>query len=151
MKKNNGISHFGIHPEYFNPESVRFDVFHLRCAITRRLMVHVRKFMLKASPGLYSEFSTVLESFWTDYNVLLWNMNKPFQKLKGNELLLFIRNTKKIVDWLKSKFVLSEHLNNLCRALILWSKITPFMVKTTIDDIEVYKNELKEWEEWYAT
>ena len=96
-EKNNGILHFGIHPEYFNPESVRFDVFHLRCAITRRLMVHVRKFMLKASPGLYSEFSTVLESFWTDYNVLLWNMNKPFTKLKGNEVLLFIRNTKKLL------------------------------------------------------
>ena len=92
--KNEGITHFGIFPDYFRRDMIRFDVFHLRCAITRRLMKHLRKFLLRTTPELIEEFSTILSSFWTDYNVLLWNMNKPFAILKGPELLVFIRNTK---------------------------------------------------------
>ena len=35
---NVGVSHFGLHPDLLPRDSLRFDVFHLRCAITRRLM-----------------------------------------------------------------------------------------------------------------
>ena len=73
-------------------------------------------------------------------------MNKPFAKLKGNELLLFIRNSEKIVSWLKSRFVRTDILNSLCNALELWAAITPFMVITTITNIDLYKEQLKDWE-----
>ena len=35
------ISHFGIDPNLLRRNDIRFDVFHLRCAITRRLMVYL--------------------------------------------------------------------------------------------------------------
>ena len=41
---------------------------------------------------------------------------------------------------------MSDLLKDLCRALILWSEITPFLVITTFDDVNVYKNKLEEWE-----
>ena len=35
---NVGITHFGLHPDEFRRDDIRFDIFHLRCAITRKLM-----------------------------------------------------------------------------------------------------------------
>ena len=80
---NNGIFHFGIHPMYLPPSNIRFDVFHLRCAVTRRLMVYLRKFILRGPARLVEQFSTLLLSFMSEYNVLLWNLKKSFNKLKG--------------------------------------------------------------------
>ena len=37
-KENFGISHFGLSPDLLRCDNIRFDVFHLRCAVTRRLM-----------------------------------------------------------------------------------------------------------------
>ena len=79
-----------IHPEYLNRENIRFDIFHLRCALTRRLMSHLREYLLRTTPDLINEFSTILGSFFSEYNVLLWNLNKPFTILKVPELLDFI-------------------------------------------------------------
>ena len=88
---NNGITHFGIHTEYLNRENIRFDVFHLRCAVTRRLMSRLREYLMRTTPDLINDFSMLLGSFFSEYNVLLWNLNKPFTILKGPELLEFIK------------------------------------------------------------
>ena len=90
-----GISHFGWGPEYIPRDSIRYDVFHLRCACTRRLMAYLRKFMSKQSTDIMKEFSDLLLQFWSDYNVLVWNLNKPFTSFIGSELLQFIRSIKK--------------------------------------------------------
>ena len=37
-KKNSGVSHFGLQSNDLPRDSIWFDVFHLRCAIMRRLM-----------------------------------------------------------------------------------------------------------------
>ena len=44
---NEGITHFGLHYSLLPTSNIRFDVFHLRCAITRRLMSYLRFFILK--------------------------------------------------------------------------------------------------------
>eukprot|EP00957_Ditylum_brightwellii_P119655 9129507-Ditylum_brightwellii.AAC.1 len=36
--RNYGISHFGVHPTLLLPSSIHFDVFHLRSAMTRKLL-----------------------------------------------------------------------------------------------------------------
>ena len=79
---NNGISHFGFSPSIFPRSSIRFDVFHLRGAVTRRLMSNLRTFRLGSTMNidLAERFSDVLGSFWTEYNVLLWNLNKASSK-----------------------------------------------------------------------
>ena len=45
--ENNGITHFGIHPNDMCRSSIRFDVFHMRSAITRKLLNRLRSFMRK--------------------------------------------------------------------------------------------------------
>ena len=40
-KKNKGVTHFGLHPNVLPRESIVFDVFHLQCAVTQRLMANL--------------------------------------------------------------------------------------------------------------
>ena len=99
--ENDGISHFGLHPNLLPRDTLCFDIFHLRCAVTRRLLTYLQKFILGTTPALIDEFADILLKFWSEYSVLLFNMNKTFQAFKGDELLAFIINTKTIVEWLK--------------------------------------------------
>ena len=46
-EKNSGISHFGIHPDCLRNDHICFDVFHMTCTITKRLMCCLREFILK--------------------------------------------------------------------------------------------------------
>ena len=96
---------------------------------------------------MIDDFSELLSNFWSDYNVLLWNMDKPFSKLKGPELLKFITNTEKIVSFFEANFETTEILSDLCKSLNLWEKITPFMMITTIEDVDSYEKKLKDWED----
>ena len=135
---NCGISHFGFHPKLLNRDSIRFDVLHLRCSITRRLMTNLQYFMSTQTPEILREFSILLLTFWNDYKVLIWNLNKPFQAFVGAELLSFITNSPKIILFLKNKFEETDILKDLCDGLELWQKITPFLVITTIKNIDKY-------------
>ena len=78
-------------------------------------------------------------TFWNDYNVLVWNLNKKFTLFVGAELLLFINNTEKIINFIECKFCKTNTRDDLCNGLRLWSKISPFLVITTIKDVEEYK------------
>ena len=78
-EKNFGISHFGIHPNTLRRDRLRFDVFHLRCAITRRMMAYLQGFILGTTPDLIEEFNAIISDIWSTYNVLLFNMDKTFQ------------------------------------------------------------------------
>ena len=110
--KNDDISYFGIHPKYLLPSRIQFDVFHLRCAVTRRLMVYMHKFFLCRPVSLIFYFSDLLLTFMSEYDVLSWNMKKPFSKLKGKELLRFINGTEAIVQWLQCKYADTDELKS---------------------------------------
>ena len=153
-KNNYGISHFGFNSTLLSTESIRFDVFHLRGGVTRRLMSNLRNFMMGATMEveLVERFSDVLSTFWSEYNVLLWNLNKGFQQMvgSGSEILLFIRNNGVIVSFLRKEYQQSRVLDDLCDGLTLWQQVTPFLVITAIDDVEKYKLKLKEFEKRVA-
>ena len=143
--QNLGISHFGFHPNLLRRDNIRFDVFHLRCAITRRLMAYLRKFMLQQPTELIVKFGELLLTFWRNHCVLVWNTNRPFSSFIGKELLAFINNTINIVDYLKENFIETIVLNDLCNSLIEWEHISPFLLKTSIENVTVYKQELKDF------
>ena len=68
-------------------------------------MANLRNFLLMQTVDLILEFSeTILVTFWSDYNILVWNLNKPFQSFIGLELMAFIKNITIIVIFLRSKF-----------------------------------------------
>lgn len=135
---NYGVSHFGIHPTEIPRDTIRFYVFHLRCAVTRRLMNYLRKYMLSTTTEMMEAFSKVVCKFWSDWNVLVWNLNRPFTSFVGMELLAFIKNLTVIVEFLKGNFCETEALNDLCNGLLLWKDITPFLVIVHITNVESY-------------
>ena len=101
---NLGISHFGLPPQIFNRHNTRFDIFHQRGSITRRLMMYLRRFIMLQSEEVMSSFSTLLDTFWRPYLVEIWNLNKPLASYKGMEILEFIRHIPDVIDFLSENF-----------------------------------------------
>ena len=67
---NFGITHFGIHPQLLQRDNIRFDTFHMKCALTRNLMSYTRAFILNQSSEIINQFSNeVLKLFWNDFQI----------------------------------------------------------------------------------
>ena len=145
-KNNSGISHLGIHPKLLPRSSLRFDTFHMKCSITRRLMSTVRNFILNQSTNTIERFSKlVLKSFWNDYHLYVWNNKKSFASLVGNELALFVSNIDEVVEFFNSNFVTTPITNSICNGLKIWLRIFKFLGITYLGhDVSI-----KEYEDHY--
>ena len=130
--KNKGVSHFGIHPSLLPRDGLRFDTFHLKCAITRRLMKFLRNFILNQSPSVIQRFNAVLKSFWNDYHIFIWKNRKNFSSFLGNELALFTGNVSKITAFMKETIVPSSQVSDIVTGLSLWVSIFKFLGYTHI-------------------
>ena len=135
-----------MHPQELCQDNIRFDIFHLRCAETRKLMEYLRKYIRVQSFHLQDKFHALLKLFWTEYEVLVWRLNKPFTTFKGTELLLFIMNLPSTISIMKDNLTDNKHVHNICEGLQLWFDITPFFVITIIDDETKYKSDLEKFE-----
>ena len=85
-EKNLGVSHFGIHPKLLPLSNIRFDTFHMKCSITRKLMTSLRRFILNQSTLIMKKFSALLREIWSDFLLFVWRNNKAFTSFNGNEL-----------------------------------------------------------------
>ena len=104
-KHNLGISHFGIPPTCLRRGNIHFDIFHMRSAITKRLMTYLRRFILSQTFEIISAFSSqILSTFWSDYHMLIWNTNKIFSSFTGKEIKCFNDNTPFILKFLQEYF-----------------------------------------------
>ena len=110
-------------------------------------MDYLRKFIIKQSEELKKEFSDMLLTFLTSYNVLVWNYNWEFSSYLGHELLNFIENAKTIKKFLNTNFVKTQLLKDLYNSLLIWKKITPFFTITTIDDTTKYEQDMNNFVE----
>ena len=52
-----------------------------------------------------------------------------------------------IIDFLESKCVTNEHLMNICGGIHFWYDICPFLRKTTVENKELYDDELEEFQQ----
>ena len=145
-ESNEGISHFGVGPTRLPWSSIQFDVFHLRCAVTRALMNWVRLFLLN-HPGIIIDTfaTTVLSKFWNEYLIHVWNSNKNFSSFQGNEIALFVGNVEIIVEFINTH--ISESLTRLrvCNGVLLWKRIFKFMSQTWIADRDKYRQDLDQF------
>ena len=139
---NLGISHFGLPPQIFNRNNTRFDIFHQRGSITRRLMMYLRRFIMLQSEEVMSSFSTLLDTFWRPYLVEIWNLNKPLASYKGMEILEFIRHIPDVIDFLSENFEGMETIEIFSRGLELWKDLSAFMNIVRIENEEWYVGEL---------
>ena len=63
---NDGVSNFGLHPSLLPRSSIRPDVFHLGCAIGKRLITYLRSFAVRQSESFQNKLLKLFESFWPD-------------------------------------------------------------------------------------
>ena len=125
--KNKGVSHYGINPSLLPRHTLRFDTFHLKCSITRRLMSYLRIFILNQAPNIIEGFDKVLKSFWNDYHLFIWRNRKNFSSFLGNELALFTGNVSAITKYLTDNLILTRDLNDVVTGLSLWVKLFKFL------------------------
>ena len=137
-EKNFGVSHFGLSPSHFKREYIRFDVFHLCVAITKRLMTHTREFVQMLSCDFQVKFYNVLSIFWDEFQLLVWKCNKDFSIFKGAQIKKFITNCPKVAKVMRDNLVMTEDIEYLCKALELWCDIESFLKISTVKDEESY-------------
>ena len=156
---NKGISHFSLHPHLMMRDDIHFDIFHLRCAIPRRMMNYLRKFMMKTTTDLMKKSTdSFLTKNWSNHNVLTCNLNKLFTFFIECELILFIKNILLVVQFLKDSFQIQDILRDLYNGLLVWKEISPDLVTTTVTNKECYKQQLElfekkvllDWEEIFC-
>ena len=146
-EKNKGVSHFGLHPDLLPRDGIRFDTFHLKCAITRRMMDSLRALVLNQSDEVQKKFkSDVLSSFWNEFHLFVWKSGKKFSSFQGNELALFVANTKYICTFLRTSLVLTNDVQSIITGLELWEKMFDFLGKSRIEEGTDYLKLVEEYE-----
>ena len=159
---NFGITHFGVHPSDLNRGNIRFDVFHMRSAICRKLLNKLRHFMRKQTFELQNEFDNILGTIWSTYYLHFWTSNKALSVLEGKHVVAFLMLVPQVVEFIRENFVVDDYLQTLCESFTLYSSISHFLCRTVIikndssdavkliekqeyeRDIDIFKREVKE-------
>ena len=145
-QNNNGISHFGLHPDLLPRDGIRFDTFHMKCALTRKLIGYLRKILLNQSTDISDNFcSEVLRKFWNDYHLYVWRNKKNFSSFVGNEIAIFVANIGLIQDFFQENLVQTNEIKDFMKALGLWRKIFKFLSITYIER-NTYLNKMDQFE-----
>ena len=147
-EKNLGVSHFGIHPSLMPFDGIRFDTFHMKCAVTRKLMTYVRNFILQQSNDCIELFqSRILSKIFNTYHLYCWRNKKSFSSFSGNELAIFVGHTTKIIEFIKEQLVVTPKVDDISKALQLWHDIFHFLGLSFIKEGEEaeYENRLVEF------
>ena len=139
---NHGILHFGIYPNHLRLNNLRFDVFHLTCAITRCLLLALRTFLFKQSYEVMDRFVKLLFNFWCSYNLDVWTQNKEFSSFIGLDIRQFIKKIPLVTAFLVDNFNSNEFVDSIITGLNLWVDLCKFIHITKIDDENDYKNEM---------
>lgn len=144
---NYGITHYPIHPDELPRDCIAFDMFHMKCAITRSSMNYTRDFVLSQSTEFIDLFKTHLRRFWGEYHLFVWNSNKPFASFHGNELAMWVKNIPATIALIRSHFDDTEHLKHLYQFLESWHSLPAFLGITKIkeDADKWYKNQMSEY------
>jgi len=133
---NLGVSHFGINPTLLPLSNIRFDTFHMKCSITRKLMTLLRAFILNQSTLIIGKFSALLSKFWSDFLLFVWRNNKGFTSFNGNELKAFVDHMPEIVKFMEDTFVVSDETVNIIDGLKLWKMIWKFISISKVEPRE---------------
>ena len=99
---NSSITHYVFHPDVLPRDNIWFDIFHLRSAITKLLMQYLCQYLEKQSHELIQDYTKLALIFWGEYHVSVWRLNKKSSLFNGNK-------------------------NAICKGLLAWGKITPFL------------------------
>ena len=142
---NEGVSHFGIGPILLPRDGIRFDTFHMKCSVSKKLMGWLRNFILGQSSVVVQDFSVnILKMFWNDFHIYVWQNKKNFSSFLGNEVALFVGNSNLIIEFLQRRFIPTNETRAFIEALRLWKKMFKFLSITYINS-DSYPNKMNEF------
>ena len=123
---NFGITHFAVKPQSMPPSHVRFDMFHMKCAVTRNLMNYIRFLVQKQGKPLRDSFTeNVLRGIFHRFHIFCWNNNFAFSIMKGNDLGRFVLNLPTVTAFLRSNLIPTDEMTALVGALDLVGDNSP--------------------------
>ena len=92
---NEGSSHFGISPHLLRISNLRFEVFHLRSAITKRLTTYLRTYILGRYLSKKKQFERLLENSFGIHIMLMFGklmlVSTPLLEVKEKSLSTIYR------------------------------------------------------------
>jgi len=136
-EENWGVTHFGITPNALPLDSMRFDVFHMSCAILRKVMYAVRDCVNSMSTELKMEFTDdVLRTFFGAFHLYCWNCNFSFSRLQGKELFRFLDNIGLVTTFLTNRMGESRRVKTLVEALNLLPRMIKFLCMSYINETD---------------
>ena len=146
-EKTFGITHFGMDPEFFPIGSIRFDAFHMACAVIRRVMHTLRLFILKQSSNCIKSFTDdVLKSFLNEYHIYCWNNKLKLSSFQGNDLFNFVEQEAVIRTFLSSNLAATQECKSIGKSIQILRKILKFLTMTYIKDAQLYISEMEQFE-----
>ena len=107
--------HFQLdHVSLLPRDSIRFDSFHLKCSITRRLTSSLRNFLINQLPQILEIFSTdILSKLFNEYHIFIWENRKNFSSFLGNELVGFVAYVGLVNNFLDAKIIQNSTVSNM--------------------------------------
>ena len=141
-EKNQGICHFGVVPESYKFASyLRYDVFHGRGNVAKKMIAYVRK-VLDGNYTNLEQFALYLQTLksWGDYEISPWITGDGVARLKGIHLKEFVKNTDDITNLL-ANLCLPHEVKDLNCALKAYAKVSKMLGHIFIDnydDVKMY-------------
>ena len=113
----------GLHPNLLSIDSLRSNTFHLKCAVTRKFMKFIRKFLLQQATQVSESFlRLILKRFCNDYHIYVWNNRKICPSFFGNKIALF-----EVVRFLNKNILPTALVDDITTAFEFWMQIWKFL------------------------
>ena len=149
-KDNFGVTHFGIDPKTFPLSTIRFDVFHMFMAITRKVMSCVREYTSRRPRSFRDRFTReVLSNIWGNFHTSVWNNGLAFGCFQGNELFEFIYKSEVVTEFLRKNLHQTPKVAAVIRLVELLQPMKSFCNITTIvgnENIDAYPSKIESFE-----
>ena len=126
---------------------------HVDCkGLNKRILCCLRSFVFNHLLEVEIKFNKdVLSHFWNDYHIFCWSNKSNFSSFQGNDLALFVANTKRVSEYLEHHFAVTDLRNNIISSLSLLGNIFHFLSLTYIkpsngeDPSEWYNSQLQDY------
>ena len=155
-KYNFGITHYGLAHDKLLVENILYDVFHMRSAVTRKLLHYFRNLLdLQADYDTKKIFFDCFDKLWgSNYFSSQFVINTTLTRLQGRHVLLWIRDIHAFVSLVENRIVPAPEMKAFLKACQVWKHMTSFLNITVVEDKSRYEQDLKQFiadgEEFYA-
>jgi hypothetical protein len=137
--KNNGITHFGLHPTLLPYSSIAFDNLHCRLSIVRSIWSYIREYICAYSFDIQEKFIKILRLQLGEYYVACYETGKNLSVMHGEQIEQFLVLIPKIADFLKTELEQTRKVKALLKLLHYYPLLDSFMRISIVKDKDKYE------------